>query len=181
MPCSTTRQTTASHATKAPRLVCFRASEGLIERGCYDCPTLTLSHRAPQALGAIGAAAGVPTLRRNFELESNDVEIRETCRIALDFCAWQQSGDDKEYNAPAACACMLSAYDSRDPAPAHPAHEPLSHAQVGAILRDSSRPLFERYRAMFSLRNKGGAEAARELGRSLVEDESSALFRHEVA
>ena len=76
---------------------------------------------------------------------------------------------------------MLSAYDSRDPAPPHPAHEPLSHEQVGDILRDSSRPLFERYRAMFSLRNKGGAKAARELGRSLVEDESSALFRHEVA
>ena len=134
-----------------------------------------------QALGAIGAEGGVHTLRRNCESKSNDVEIRETCRIALDFISWQQSGDEDEYNAPAACACMLSAYDSRDPAPPHPAHEKLSHADIGTLLRDASKPLFERYRAMFSLRNKGGAEAARELGRSLVEDDSSALFRHEVA
>ena len=50
-------------------------------------------------------------------------------------------------------------YASVDPAP--PADEPsqLSCAQLRATLLDDTVPLFERYRAMFSLRNRGDAES----------------------
>ena len=41
--------------------------------------------------------------------------------------------------------------------------------------------LIERYRAMFSLRNRGGEESVKQLCRALVEDTSSPLLRHEVA
>jgi hypothetical protein len=54
-------------------------------------------------------------------------------------------------------------------------------AQVGAVLNDAGQPLFRRYGAMFSLRNRGGEEAVRLLGVALTTDASSALFRHEVA
>ena len=50
-------------------------------------------------------------------------------------------------------------YSSVDPAP--PADEPsgLSVSELRAALLDGKLPLFERYRAMFSLRNRGDAES----------------------
>lgn len=65
-----------------------------------------------------------------------------------------------------------------DPAPAE--KQTASVAELRAQLLDGSRPLFDRYRAMFSLRNRGGEEAAAALADGL-RDPDSALFRHEVA
>lgn len=76
---------------------------------------------------------------------------------------------------------MLPAYSSHDPAPADHATDSLTIEEVGARLRDKKRPLFERYGAMFALRNRGGDDAVRELGIALVQDDTSALLRHEVA
>lgn len=76
---------------------------------------------------------------------------------------------------------MLNPYSSVDPAPPHPSHVNMSMPDLGDILANSNLPLFDRYRAMFSLRNIGGQEAVEELCRVLVEDQSSALLRHEVA
>lgn len=45
---------------------------------------------------------------------------------------------------------------------------------------DTKLPLFERYRAMFTLRDLGTTESVLELAKGL-EDRSSALFRHEIA
>ena len=109
-------------------------------------------------------------------------EVSDTCLIALSYIAWKSSpSSSSSSTAPMACACMLSPYDSSDPAPPHPDHEGRDHGEIGVMMRDETAPLFERYRCMFSLRNKGGERAAVELGRALVTDESSALFRHEVA
>ncbi len=80
-----------------------------------------------------------------------------------------------------ACACMMSPYNSVDLIPANSEHATVSSKEIGIILRDSSLPLFERYRAMFSLRNRGGDECAIGLGEALVKDQSSATFRHGVA
>ena len=74
----------------------------------------------------------------------------------------------------------MTTYNSVDPAPASEA-ENLSVDELGKQLGDESLPLFERYRAMFALRNRGGDDAAIMLGKVLVEDSSSALLRHEVA
>ena len=152
----------------------------VLEDQAEDC---ICRHECAEAIGAVGTTDPtiIECLRRNEDDTNNPIEIRETCRIALDFLAWKNAGGVDEHTAPMACACMLSSYDSKDPAPAHPSHEQLSYDEIGAILRDARTPLFERYRAMFSLRNKGGPEAAAHLGAALVEDESSALFRHEVA
>lgn len=91
------------------------------------------------------------------------------------------SNNDHDEEEPMACACMLSPYSSVDPAPPHPKHVHLSTEEIGSILLDTSLPLFERYRAMFSLRNRGGSDAVITLGKALIQDESSALFRHEIA
>jgi len=76
---------------------------------------------------------------------------------------------------------MLNPYSSVDPAPPHPSHQNKSADELGDILCNSGLPIFERYRAMFSLRNKGGKECVLQLCRALTDDTSSPLLRHEVA
>ena len=107
-------------------------------------------------------------------------ELRQTCEIARDFCQWKSEGQVGARPG-VACACMLSPYSTYDPAPPSPETDGLTPAEIGARLLDASRPLFERYQAMFALRNRGGKACVVQLGRALVEDETSALLRHEVA
>ncbi|KAL9181498.1 hypothetical protein ACHAXT_010303 [Thalassiosira profunda] len=157
-----------------------RATSALERTLLNDKDDTMVRHECAEALGAIGSSASIPALEKCAE-KDNSVEVGETCRLALDFLRWKLEGGAEGENAPIACACMLSPYSSVDPAPPHPKHEPLSTEKIGAILTDISEPLFERFRAMFSLRNRGGAECVEQLGRALVTDESSALLRHEVA
>lgn len=146
-----------------------------------DC--IMVRHECGEALGAIGDENSIPSLDNAIALNPDTPEIGETCRLAIDYMRWKiNGGQEKDVeNQPMVCACMLSPYSSVDPAPPHPKHANMSTGDIGQILRDESLPLFERYRAMFSLRNRGGSESVLELGRALLEDKSSALFRHEVA
>jgi deoxyhypusine monooxygenase len=57
--------------------------------------------------------------------------------------------------------------------------ETASVESLEQTLMDQSLPLFERYRAMFSLRNIGGKAAVDALAKGF--HDSSALFRHEIA
>lgn len=57
--------------------------------------------------------------------------------------------------------------------------EQLSIPQLQKRLMDNSLPLYERYRAMFGLRNANNEDGVVALTTGL--DDSSALFRHEVA
>ncbi|XP_026725165.1 deoxyhypusine hydroxylase [Trichoplusia ni] len=123
-------------------------------------------HEAGEALGAIGD----PKLRELLEKYQHDpaVEVAETCQIALQRLNWVAK-DEKE-------KLSKSLYTSVDPAP------PSGESDVENLkntLIDESKPLFERYRAMFSLRNLGTTESIHALGEGFKA--SSALFRHEVA
>lgn len=136
-------------------------------------------HEAAEALGAIGANRSRSVLQDVHSREPL-MELVETCRLALDVMDWRQKGSDPAYE-PAVCACMLNPYSSVDPAPPHPSHQDKSPTELGMILLDDTLPMFARYRAMFSLRNKGGSDCVRELCTALTNDTSSALLRHEVA
>lgn len=70
-------------------------------------------------------------------------------------------------------------YLSSDPAPPFPPNQ-YTTKQIREIYLDQSKSLFERYRAMFSLRDKGDKESIEALVAGL-HDPKSALFRHEVA
>ena len=50
---------------------------------------------------------------------------------------------------------------------------------VGQILNDTNRPLKERFRALFTLKNLGGKEAIDEMAKGF--DDKSELLKHEVA
>lgn len=71
---------------------------------------------------------------------------------------WLQSGGEKQLDD---TSTDKNPYCSVDPAPPA-ARKSLSELRI--ILLDESLPLFERYRAMFALRNHGDEEAVLALG-----------------
>ncbi|XP_004633006.1 deoxyhypusine hydroxylase [Octodon degus] len=123
-------------------------------------------HEAGEALGAIGN----PEVLELLKQYSADpvVEVAETCQLAVQRLEWLQQH-------PGELATATGPYLSVDPAP--PAEE-RNVGRLRATLLDEARPLFDRYRAMFALRNTGGEEAALALAEGLRC--GSALFRHEV-
>lgn len=161
-----------------------------------DC--IMVRHECAEALGAIGHPSSLQVLAKYTDGDANPEEVSQTCQIAIDFVQWKQqsvsqeiSGAEKKNDFDSevppvmACACMLSPYKSVDPAP------PLSNistaattkevTELGSILSDESASLFQRYRAMFTLRNINSSLSATELGNALVADRTSALLRHEIA
>jgi deoxyhypusine monooxygenase len=139
-------------------------------------------HECGEALGAISSTSSIPILQTAIAQNPKLPEISETCSLAISFINWKlQGGIEGDVDQPMVCACMLNPYSSIDPAPPHPKHASLSTHDIGQILHAASNPLFERYRAMFSLRNRGTKECVQELGHALIHDDSSALLRHEIA
>lgn len=139
-------------------------------------------HECGEALGAISSSSSITTLQTAMEQNPNQPEIYETCSLAISYINWKLNGGiEGDIDQPMVCACMLNPYSTVDPAPPHPNHASLSTREIGNILHDVSNPIFERYRAMFSLRNRGSSECVQELGHALIHDDSSALLRHEIA
>ncbi|KAI9299620.1 armadillo-type protein [Cunninghamella echinulata] len=127
-------------------------------------------HEAAEALGAIGSMESVPYLEKYLKDESEAVS--ETCELAIEKIRYDNDPKTKEEREK-----NKSAYSSIDPAP--PTTNTKSIDELGIQLMDTSLPLFERYRAMFALRDIGNTEAVETLAKGLKA--SSALFRHEVA
>ncbi|XP_010211075.1 PREDICTED: deoxyhypusine hydroxylase [Tinamus guttatus] len=103
-------------------------------------------HEAGEALGAIGNPEVLDVLKRYSE--DPVVEVAETCQLAVRRLQWLQEHGEEAGGSP---------YSAVDPAP------PAEETDVAQLLEDpldESRPLFDRYRAMFALRNVGGREAA---------------------
>jgi len=159
-------------------------------------------HEAAEAMGAISSPDALPILRK-FVTEDPDVAIRETCHLAIHKIELDnseagraeralQAERDKEHGDAIAAAARAAA--PIDPAPAI-VHVPndgdasvytlenVPHFRQ--VLLDSSLSLFERYRAMFALRNtvqQGGEDAQLPAVQALVDGlaDKSALFRHEI-
>ncbi|XP_078526084.1 deoxyhypusine hydroxylase [Lissotriton helveticus] len=121
-------------------------------------------HEAGEALGAIGSPESLDLLREYCT--DPVIEVAETCQLAVKRIEWLQKNKDNPDANP---------YQSVDPAP------PLEEKDVvklRAALLNESLPLFDRYRAMFALRNLGGKAAVLALADGLKC--GSALFRHEI-
>ncbi|KAG7189410.1 hypothetical protein KM043_017115 [Ampulex compressa] len=124
-------------------------------------------HEAAEALGAIGEANAIPILE---EYSKDSVsEVAETCQLALGRLNWLKSKNVSK-------DLEKSPYMSVDPAP------PAENADVESLRRcllDETASMFDRYRAMFSLRNLNTSESILALCDGL--NAGSALFRHEIA
>jgi len=88
------------------------------------------------------------------------------------------SSSEKEETEEASDGCR---YYSFDPAPPPPPSQCTDVSVLRNDLLNAKLPMFERYRALFGLRNMGGKEAVEVLCQVLREDRDSALLRHEVA
>ncbi|XP_057518702.1 deoxyhypusine hydroxylase [Amaranthus tricolor] len=122
-------------------------------------------HEAAEALGAIGLEKNVPILQRSLVSDSAP-EVRETCELALHRIEEMKNKNDKG----------PSPYLSVDPAaPASCS----SISELRDVLLDEGKGMYERYGALFALRNDGGDEAVSAIVDSL--GAKSALLRHEVA
>ena len=127
-------------------------------------------HEAGEALGAIGIKRDdVMNALTEFSKDAH-VEVAETCQLALNRLEWLDKKDQLNENL------SNNPYYSVDPAPPHVNKDV---AYLKERLLDENESMFERYRAMFQLRNNGSDEAILALCSGLKC--KSALFRHEIA
>nr|CAD2198447.1 unnamed protein product [Meloidogyne enterolobii] len=128
-------------------------------------------HEAGEALAAIGDPVNKFGVAEILKKYSNDpvVEVAETCQLALEMILWRKSNG----NIP------RSQYDSIDPAPPLD-DENKTVDELVSILLNQQNTLWERYRALFALRNLNTDAATKAIAKGLF-SEDSALFRHEVA
>ncbi|WWD17014.1 deoxyhypusine hydroxylase [Kwoniella shandongensis] len=126
-------------------------------------------HEAAEALGALSAEEGLEVLKRYLDDPSR--EVRETCEIAVGKIVFDNSEEGKARK-------QNPDFPTIDPAPSAPSSE---IPTLRKEMLNPSLPLFERYRAMFALRDFGAG--SKEAVESLAEGfgDGSALFRHEIA
>ncbi|VUC25363.1 unnamed protein product [Clonostachys rosea] len=136
-------------------------------------------HEAAEALGALGWADNLDILKEYRDRAGEDISIIETCEIAIDRIEWENSKDRQEEKL------RSSDFASVDPAPPMP-ESGKSVEDLGQDLMDTKLPLFLRYRAMFALRDLASppdlptaVPAVLALAKGF--EDSSALFRHEIA
>jgi deoxyhypusine monooxygenase len=135
---------------------------------------IIVRHECGEALGAIADSSSLPVLEKFSH--SHQIEISETCQIAHKRVLWMIENASSEQ----AKECMgENPFESIDPAPSakKPSKDELSG--IANNLLDQSLPLFDRYKAMFSLRSNGSKAAVLALCKGL--SDPSPLFRHEVA
>ena len=157
--------------------------------------------QAAEALGAISATSSKDILQRYL----NDPErcVRETCQIALAKIEWDHSEEGQKHWSTTAKSAeqyvifslrvilvvptvCVRTYTSIDPAPptsgllaGKAAPQDASEENIAKLrdtLNDKNLPLFERYRAMFALRNIGTPAAVDALASGFNDD--SALFKY---
>lgn len=132
-------------------------------------------HECAEALGAIGQEDSIALLQRYCSHKSP--EIYETCQIAIDLINWKNSAENVKTNSHGGSS---GEYLSVDPAP--PVVGITKEASVEELqvkLMDTELSLFNRYRAMFALRNINSDASAMALVTGF--EDTSALFRHEIA
>ncbi|XP_065220003.1 deoxyhypusine hydroxylase-like isoform X12 [Planococcus citri] len=121
-------------------------------------------HEAAEALGAIGDKRSIDVLRK---YEKSDIpEIAETCEIALGRLEFLDQGGVIDPNV----------YGTVDPAPPSDSKD---LPNLMEMYLNANLSIFERYRAMFALRNLNTDFSAEGITKGF--NSKSALFRHEVA
>jgi len=141
-------------------------------------------HEAAEALAALGDEGSLELLRSRRDDKTEEEVVRETCDIAVARVEWEHSEQRK------AERLKQSDFASIDPAPPMPLKDnremQSSIDELESALLDAKLPLFQRYRAMFALRDLASppdlptaVPAIHALAKGFRD--KSALFRHEIA
>ncbi|CAL5427465.1 unnamed protein product [Camellia sinensis] len=128
-------------------------------------------HEAAEALGAIGLETNIPLLKNSLVSDPAQ-EVRETCELALSRIEELKNVQFDDGSSMVESSRFLSV-DPAAPASCS------SVDQLREILLDEEKSMYERYAALFALRNHGGDKAITAIIDSL--GAKSALLRHEVA
>ncbi|KAM7497000.1 hypothetical protein LguiA_021414 [Lonicera macranthoides] len=126
-------------------------------------------HEAAEALGAIGSESVIPLLRSSLVSDPAQ-EVRETCELALSRIEELKKKPKNDESS----IIEVSPFLSVDPA------APASYSsvqQLREVLLNEEKGMYERYGALFGLRNHGGDEAMSAIIECL--HAQSALLRHE--
>ncbi|KAI5305442.1 40S ribosomal protein S21 [Ascosphaera pollenicola] len=148
-------------------------------------------HEAGEALGALNHFGSLDLLRKVRDDETQAIPLRETCELAVARIEYEHSKlaqEEKLKKRYEKRDMIWSDFVSIDPAPPLPlAVAPPTIDELKDILIDEKQPLFQRYRAMFALRDLASppdlptARAAVDALSKALMSETSALFKHEVA
>lgn len=158
-------------------------------------------HEAAEALGALEDEGSLELLRERWGDEGEEVVVRETCEIAIARIEWacdvlpeervDNGGEGKEKGKKGKSGEVVKRSDFASVDPAPPVAEvggekKLSVQELQDRLMDRRLGLFERYRAMFALRDLASppdlptaVPAVLALAEGFAD--TSALFRHEIA
>ncbi|KAF5784945.1 putative deoxyhypusine monooxygenase [Helianthus annuus] len=172
------------HATKDPsNLLAHEAAFALGQMQDADAiPALTLvlndlslhpivRHEAAEALGAIGLESNISLLKDSLDSDPAQ-EVRETCELALSRIQELKNVGENNQSSTIEASPFLSV-DPAAPASCSSVNE------LREIILNEEKGMYERYAALFGLRNHGGDEAVAAIIESL--NAKSALLRHEVA
>ncbi|KAJ4781930.1 Deoxyhypusine hydroxylase [Rhynchospora pubera] len=130
-------------------------------------------HEAAEALGAIGLQSAITLLEETLATDPA-IEVRETCELALRRINQKKSTSNDDRIASISDVPRFLSVD-----PALPASLDLSVNQLREVLLNEKEGMYERYAALFALRNEGGDAAVDAIVSCL--DSKSALLKHEVA
>ncbi|KAG2125696.1 ARM repeat-containing protein [Suillus clintonianus] len=160
----------------------------------FAVPSALLKHELAYCLGQMKLVSALPVLQSVLENIDEDPMVRHEAEEAMgaisspDFKAVltkyltdpnrNNSEEGRQHLASKESSDQTPTYTSIDPAP--PSSKLLSgQNQMTSTLLDTSVPLFQRYRAMFALRNTGTPAAVDALAAGFSGD--SALCKHEIA
>ncbi|CCF58181.1 hypothetical protein KAFR_0E00270 [Kazachstania africana CBS 2517] len=129
-------------------------------------------HEAAEALGALGDKESLPHLTQCLENDPHPAVV-QTAELAIARIHWEHSAAAESEKL------QESLYESTDPAPPLALNKDYKIKELQELLCNQDKPLFERYRAMFRLRDIGTTEAVSALATGF--DDPSALFKHEIA
>lgn len=133
-------------------------------------------HEAGEALGAIATETCLEPLRAH--VDDPCLEVSQTCQLALQRIEYFTTTQKDAASNNEQSTLDPSPYLSVDPTP--PASASIPTQQLRDCLLDENARIFDRYRAMFALRNRGGSDAIGALTASFFISKS-ALLKHEVA
>lgn len=164
----------------------------------FSSDSVLLKHELAYVLGQMRHPAALPLLERILEdTEENEVVRHEAGEAIANFNdlsmlpLLRKHAGDKRLPVSETCAVALekleemggteleaSPYGSHDPSPAE------AEKEMSALERqylDESRSIYQRYKALFALRNIGTKEAVDCIAKGFYGEGRSALFEHEVA
>lgn len=141
-----------------------------------DAEDTMVRHEAGEALGAIGSVSALPILEAY--LDNPCPVIKETCQLSVERIKRLHDPLSIDYQALQAGPRQDLPFVSVDPAVGDTSAANISDLE-SMLVDESKFSLYERYRAMFTLRNRNNRKAVLALCRGF--GDSSALFRHEIA